>query len=141
MALKKKKKKRCPPVGGPEAVPTGKLRPCLGAGSGRALAGVRTGGASLDSWLGAWQARGIRESGENADRAIQPLPTLVTALRGWGPGHTRRVSRWGATAQGCRRDPPGHQSVGTSSWDSSLLIPDLGPLIRILLVLISGTGC
>ena len=38
--IKKKKCGRPPVVGGPEAVSTGKLRPCLGAGSGRALDGV-----------------------------------------------------------------------------------------------------
>ena len=43
-------------------------------------------------------------------------------------------SRWGAAAQGCQRDPPGHQPVCTSSWDSSPLILDLGPQVPTLLV-------
>lgn len=51
-----RKKKCCrPPAGGPEAVPAGKLRPCLGAGSGRALAGVG-GRGCIPRELGAWQA-------------------------------------------------------------------------------------
>lgn len=85
MALKKKCG-RPPAVGGPEAVPTGKLRPCLGAGSGRALAGVGGRGCIprelAGSLAGSWDSA---VGGENAERSIQPLPTSVSALRGAGP--------------------------------------------------------